>query len=142
MRFNKVQGSKVRILQNITRICKFVFGIGVGFPTKREIDFTINLVPGETLVSKAPYRIGTLELMDIKMKLQQLMEKKYICPIISPLGESMLFVKKKDGTLRICINYRQMKNVTIKNKYPLPQINDLFDQMKGTNVFSRIVFRL
>lgn len=81
--------------------------------------------------------MSTPELIELKMKLQELMDKKYIRVSLSPLGEHMLFVKKNDGTLGICINYRHLNKVTIKNKYPLPQIDDLFDQMKDPKIFSK-----
>ena len=95
-------------------------------PPKREIDFTIDLVPGETTVSRAPYRRSTPELMELKMKLQELLDKGYIRPSVSPWGAPMLFVKKNDGTFRMCIDYHQLNKLTIKNRYPLPWIDDLF----------------
>ena len=113
----------------------------LGLPLKRDIDFTIELVPGAALVSKAPYRMSTLEMLELKMQLQELLEKKYIRPSVSPWGAPVLFVKKKDGTLRFCIDYRQLNKVTMKNKYPFPRIDDLFDQMRGAKVFSKIDLR-
>ena len=112
-----------------------------GLPPKRDIDFTIKLVPRAALVSKTPYRICTLEILELKMQLQELLEKKYIRPSVSPWGAPVLFVKKKDGTLRLCIDYRQRNKVTVKNKYPLPRIDDFFDQMRGAKVFSKIDLR-
>ena len=109
-----------------------------GLPPKRNIDFTIELVPGVAPESKTPYRMSTLEMLELKMKPQDLLEKKYIRPSVSPWGALVLFVKKKNGTLRLCIDYRQLNKVTMKNKYPLPRIDDLFDQMRGTKVFSKI----
>ena len=76
-----------------------------GLPPKRDIDFTIELVPGAALVSKTPYRMSTLEMLELKMRLQELLENKYIQPSVSPWGAPVLFVKKKDGTLRLCIDY-------------------------------------
>ena len=110
----------------------------LGLPPKRDIDFTIELVPGTTPVSKAPYRISSLEMLELKMQLQELLEKKYIRPSVSPWGAPVLFVKKKYGTLRLCIDYRQLNKVTMKNTYPLPRIDDLFDQMRGEKVFSKV----
>ena len=75
-------------------------------PPKRDIDFTIELVPGATSVSKTPYRMSTPHILELKMQLQDLLEKKYIRPSVSPWGALMLFVKKKDGTFRLCIDYR------------------------------------
>ena len=77
-----------------------------GLPPKRDIDFTIELVPGAAPVSKTPYRMSTLEILELKMQLQELLEKKYIRSSVSPWGASVFFVKKKDGTLRLCIDYR------------------------------------
>ena len=96
-------------------------------PPQREIEFVINVVPGATPASITPYRMAPLELKEMKLKLQELLEKGYIQLSVSPWGAPMLFVKKKDGTLRLCIDYRQLNKLTIKNKYPLPRIDDLFD---------------
>ena len=110
-------------------------------PPKREIDFTINLVPGATPVSRAPYRMSPPELMELKMQLQELLDKGYIRPSVSPWGAPVLFVKNKDGTFRMCIDYRQLNKLTIKNRYPLPRIDDIFDQVRGASVFSKIDLR-
>ena len=112
-----------------------------GIPPKRDIDFTIDVMAGVTPVSKEPYRMSTLEMLELKMQLQDLLEKNYIRPSVSPWGALVLFVKKKDGTLRFCIDYKQMNKVTVKNKNPFPRIDDLFDQMRGTKVFSKIDFQ-
>ena len=85
--------------------------------------------------------MSTQEMLELKMQLQELLEKKYIGPSVSPWGAPILFVRKKYGTLRLCIDYRQLNKVTVKNKYPLPRINDLFDQMRGEKVFSKIELR-
>ena len=112
-----------------------------GHPPKRDIDFRIYLVPRATSVSKIPYRMSTPELLELKMQLQELFEKKYIRPSVSPWGAPVLFLKNKDGTLKLCIDYGQLSKVTVKNKYPLPRIDDLFDQMRGAKVFSKIDLR-
>eukprot|EP00253_Pinus_taeda_P028520 PITA_28520 len=112
-----------------------------GLPPRRNIDFTIELVPGAAPVSRAPYRMSVLEFTELKMQLQELLEKNYIHPSVSPWGAPVLFVKKKDGTLRMCIDYKQLNKLTIKNKYPLPRIDELFDQVKGATVFSKIDLR-
>ena len=101
-------------------------------PPKRDIDFTIELVPGVAPMSKKPYRMSTQEMLDLIMQLQELSEKKYIRPSVSPWGALDLFVKKKYGTLRLCIDYRQLNKVTVKNKYPLPRIDDLCYHSKYT----------
>jgi hypothetical protein len=76
------------------------------------------------------------------MKLEELLRKGYICPSVSPWGAPILFVKKNDGTLRLCIDFRQLNKYTIKNKYPLPRIDDLFDELRGANIFSKIDLRV
>eukprot|EP00253_Pinus_taeda_P017986 PITA_17986 len=112
-----------------------------GLPPKRNIDFTIELVPGAALVSRALYRMSVPELTELKMQLQELLDKNYIHPSVSPWGAPVLFVKKKDGTFWMCIDYHQLNKLTIKNKYPLPRIDELFDQVKGMTVFSKIDLR-
>ena len=82
--------------------------------------------------------MAPLELKELKLQLQELLEKGFIRPSVSPWGAPVLFVKKKDGTLRLCIDYRQLNKLTVKNKYPLPRIDDLFDQLKGLRIFSKI----
>lgn len=110
----------------------------LGVPPNRQVEFTIDLVPGATPISKAPYRMAPLELQELKVQLKQLLDKGFIRPSVSPWGAPVLFVKKKDGTMRLCIDYRELNRLTIKNKYPLPRIEDLFDQLKGATVFSKI----
>ncbi|KAL5548161.1 hypothetical protein UlMin_003392 [Ulmus minor] len=112
-----------------------------GIPPDREVTFEIELVPGTTPISKAPYRMAPMELKELQTQLQELLDKGFIRPSHSPWGAPVLFVKKKDGTLRMCIDYRELNKVTIKNKYPLPRIDDLFDQLKGAAVFSKIDLR-
>ena len=92
-------------------------------PPKRDIDFTIELVPGATPVSKAPYRMSTPEMLELKMQLQELLDKKYIRLSVSPWGAPVLFVKKTDDTLRLCIDYKQLNKVTVKNKFSFPRID-------------------
>jgi hypothetical protein len=104
-------------------------------PPKRDIDFSINLMSGETLVNKTPYRMSTLELNELQMKLEEIMKKWYIHPSVSPWGSPVLFMKKKDGTLILCVNFKQLNKVTMKNKYPFPRIDDTFDQLRGTPIF-------
>jgi hypothetical protein len=102
-----------------------------GLPPDREIEFAIELVPGTAPIAKRPYKMPANELAEIKKQIQELVEKGYIRPSTSPWGAPVLFVKKKDGTMRMCVDYRALNEVTIKNKYPLPRIDDLFDQLKG-----------
>ena len=110
-------------------------------PLKREVDLSIEIMPGTAPVSRAPYRMAPAELKELKVQLQDLLDKGFVRPSVSPWGAHVLFVKKKDGTLRMCIDYRQINNVTVKNKYPLPRIEDLFDQLKGAGIFSKIDMR-
>ena len=112
-----------------------------GIPLKREVDLAIEIVPGTVPVSRTPYRMAPTKLKELKSQLQELLDKGFIQPSVSPWGAPVLFVKKKVGTLRMCIDYRQINKVTVKNKYPLPRIEDLFDQLKGASVFSKIDLR-
>lgn len=112
-----------------------------GMPPQREIDFTIELLPGTAPVAIAPYRMAPAELRELKAQLQDLLDKGFIRPSFSPWGAPVLFVKKKDGSLRLCIDYRQLNQATVKNRYPLPRIDDLFDQLQSARVFSRIDLR-
>jgi hypothetical protein len=112
-----------------------------GFPPKRDIDFSIDLVPGDAPVSKTPYRMGMLELKYLQMQLEEIFKKGYISPSVSLWGASVLFVKNKDGILRLCIDFRQLNKVTIKNTFHLPRVDDLFDQLKGARIFSKIELR-
>ena len=112
-----------------------------GLPPDREIEFVIDLVPGTAPILKAPHRMAPTELKELKVQLQELLDKGFIRPSFSPWGAPVLFVKKKDGTMRLCIDYRELNKVTIKNRYPLPRIDDLFDQLQGASVFSKIDLR-
>jgi hypothetical protein len=107
-------------------------------PLDRDVEFVIELQLGTTPISKRPYRMPPKELAELKNKLQELLDKGYICPSSSPWGCPTLFVKKKDGSLRMCVDYRPLNEVTIKNKYPLRRIDVLFDQLAGAKVFSKI----
>ncbi|KAL4016910.1 hypothetical protein IC575_024574 [Cucumis melo] len=106
-----------------------------GLPPPREVDFAIELEPGTAPISRAPYRMAPAELKELKVQLQELLDKGFIRPSVSPWGAPVLFVKKKDGSMRLCIDYRELNKVTVKNRYPLPRIDDLFDQLKGATVF-------
>lgn len=112
-----------------------------GMPPDREIEFTIDTFPDIRPISKAPYRMAPAELKELKTQLQELLDRGYIRPSVSPWGAPVLFVKKKDGTMRLCIDYRELNKVTVRNKYPLPRIDDLFDQLQGATVFSKIDLR-
>ncbi|GJW84707.1 putative reverse transcriptase domain-containing protein, partial [Tanacetum coccineum] len=112
-----------------------------GLPTMRQVEFQIDLVPGTAPVARAPYRLAPLELQELSTQLQELSDKGFIRPSSSPWGAPVLFVKKKDGSFRMCIDYRELNKLTVKNRYPLPRIDDLFDQLQGSRVFSKIDMR-
>nr|GEW38216.1 putative reverse transcriptase domain, aspartic peptidase domain protein [Tanacetum cinerariifolium] len=112
-----------------------------GIPPEREVEFGIELVSGTQPISKASYRMAPIELKELKEQLQELLDLGFICPSVSPWGALVLFVKKKDGSMRLCIDYRKLNRVTIRNRYPLPQIDDLFDQLQGAKFFSKINLR-
>jgi hypothetical protein len=111
-------------------------------PPDREIEFTIDLIPGTSPIAQAPYKMGLKELVELKAQLDELEEKGFIRESISPWGTPVIFVDKRDGGRIMCRDYHNLNNVTIKNKYPLPRIQDLFDQVKGAGVFSKIDLRL
>ena len=112
-----------------------------GIPPDREIDFQIKLTPRIEPISKAPYRMAPLELKELKVQMEELVSKGFVRPNTSPWGAPILFVKKRDGSLRLCIDYRELNKVTIRNQYPLPRIDDLFYQLQGAKVFSKIDMR-
>ncbi|GJT46359.1 putative reverse transcriptase domain-containing protein [Tanacetum coccineum] len=110
----------------------------LGLPLMREIEFRIDLIPGASPVVRSPYRLAPSEMLELSNQLKELQEKGFIRPSHSPWGAPMLFVKKKDGSMRMCIDYRELNKLTIKNRYPLPRIDDLFDQLQGACCFSKI----
>ncbi|KAJ9565973.1 hypothetical protein OSB04_001939 [Centaurea solstitialis] len=112
-----------------------------GIPPDRQIEFGIDLVPGAAPVARTPYRLAPPELQELSRQLQELPEKGFIRPSSSPWGAPILFVKKKDDSHRMCVDYRELNKVTIKNRYPLPRIDDLFDQLQGAAWFSKIDLR-
>jgi hypothetical protein len=109
-----------------------------GMPPNCEIDFVIELVSGTAPIFKRPFRMAANQLVELKEQIKELLDKGYIRPSASPWGAPIIFVPKKDGSKRMCIDYRSLNEVTIKNKYSLPRIDDLFDQLKGACVFSKI----
>jgi hypothetical protein len=112
-----------------------------GMPPDRDVEFIIDLLPRTGPIAKRPYRMSVDELAELKKQLEELISKGYIRPSASPWGSPVLFVKKKDGSMRMCIDYRNLNAVTIKNKYPLPRIDDLLDQLRGAKYFSKIDLR-
>lgn len=112
-----------------------------GLPPKRGVDHEIVLVPGANPPSRAPYRMSVRELQELKKQLDENLKQGFIRPSRSPFGSPVLFVKKKDGTMRLCVDYRALNKVTVKNKYPLPSISDLLDQLQGAKIFTKIDLR-
>ncbi|KAJ0489251.1 putative nucleotidyltransferase, Ribonuclease H [Helianthus annuus] len=112
-----------------------------GLPPQRQVEFHIDLVPGAAPVAKAPYRLAPSEMQELSTQLHELLDKGLIRPSFSPLGAPVLFVKKKDGTLRMCIDYRELNKLTIKNRYSLSRIDELFDQLQGSSYYSKIDLR-
>jgi hypothetical protein len=112
----------------------------LGMPPDRDIEFIIELLPGTAPIAKRPYRMRVNELEELKKQIKELQEKDFIRPSSSPWRAPVIFVDKKDGSQRMCIDYRSLNEVTIKNKYPLPRIDDLFDQLRDACVFSKIDF--
>jgi hypothetical protein len=112
-----------------------------GMLPDRNIEFMFELLPGTPPISKRPYRMPVNEIVELKKQIPELQSKGFIRPSSSPWGAPVLFVEKKDRTQWMCVDYRSLNEVTTKNKYPLPRIEDLFDQMKGVSVFSKIDLR-
>ncbi|GKB12666.1 hypothetical protein Tco_0846589 [Tanacetum coccineum] len=102
-----------------------------GIPPTRQVEFQIDLIPGAAPVARAPYRLAPSEMKELSDQLKELSDKGFIRPSSSPWGAPVLFVKKKDGSFRMCIDYRELNKLTVKNRYPLPRIDDLFDQLQG-----------
>ncbi|GJZ35341.1 putative reverse transcriptase domain-containing protein [Tanacetum coccineum] len=105
-----------------------------GLPPVRPVEFQIDLIPGAAPVARAPYRLAPSEMKELSEQLQELSDKDFIRPSSSPWGAPVLFVKKKDGSFRMCIDYRELNKLTVKNRYPLPRIDDLFDQLQGSSI--------
>ncbi|GJW33627.1 putative nucleotidyltransferase, ribonuclease H [Tanacetum coccineum] len=112
-----------------------------GIPPVRQVEFQIDLIPGAAPVARTPYRLAPSEMQELSNQLQELTDRGFIRPSTSPWGAPVLFVKKKDGSFRMCIDYRELNKLTIKNCYPLPRIDDLFDQLQGSSVYSKIDLR-
>ncbi|KAI3822618.1 hypothetical protein L1987_10213 [Smallanthus sonchifolius] len=112
-----------------------------GLPPTRQVEFRIDLLPGANPIAKSPYRLAPSEMQELSSQLQELLDKGFIRPSFSPWGAPVLFVKNKDGSFRMCIDYRELNKLTIKNRYPLPRIDDLFDQLQGATCFSKIDLR-
>ncbi|GKF80772.1 putative reverse transcriptase domain-containing protein, partial [Tanacetum coccineum] len=107
----------------------------------RQVEFQIDLVPGAAPVARAPYRLVPSKIKELFEQLKELSDKGFIRPSSSPWGAPVLFVKKKDGSFQMCIDYRELNKLTVKNRYPLPRIDDLFDQLQGSSIYSKIDLR-
>ncbi|XP_024974913.1 uncharacterized protein K02A2.6-like [Cynara cardunculus var. scolymus] len=112
-----------------------------GLPPVRQVEFQIDLIPRTAPIDKAPYRLAPFKMQELMSQLQDLIEKRFVRPSSSLWGAPVLFVKKKDDTMRMCIDYRGLNKATVKNKYPLPRIDDLFDQLQGASCFSKVDLR-
>ncbi|GJT59066.1 putative reverse transcriptase domain-containing protein [Tanacetum coccineum] len=112
-----------------------------GLPPTRQVEFQIDLIPGVAPIAKATYRLAPSEMKELSEQLKELSDKGFIRPSSSPWGAPVLFVKKKDGSFRMCIDYQELNKLTVKNRYPLPRIDDLFDQLQGSSVYSKIDLR-
>jgi hypothetical protein len=141
---NMLNQTKAIALEDIKVIQEYpdVFSAELsGMPPDHDIEFPIELLPRTSPISKRPYRMPINELVELKKQIAELQAKGFIRPSSSPWGAHVLFVEKTDGTQRMCVDYRSLNEVTIKNKYPLPRIEYLFDQMKGATIFSKIDLR-
>jgi hypothetical protein len=142
--FGRVYEAIIPEIQDIPIVCEFPDAFPEdlpGLPPERDAEFVIELKPSMAPVSRRSYRMPSNELAELKTQLQDLLEKGFIRPSSSPWGCLAIFVKKKDQTLRMCVDYRPLNEVTIKNKYLLPRIDILFDQLTGARVFSKIDLR-
>jgi hypothetical protein len=138
---NQVQGTsldEIRVVQKYPNIFSEDLP---GMPPDRDIQFIIDLLRWMPPISKRSYRMPVNELVELKKQIAELQSKGFICPNSSPWGAPVLFIEKKDGTRQMCVDYQSVNEVTMKNKYRLPLIEDLFDQMKGASVFSKINLR-
>jgi hypothetical protein len=137
-------GLHTKAISDVPVVCEFedVFPEELpGLPPDRDVEFLINLVWGTKPIAQSPYRMADVKLKLLKAELDSLLEKEFIQPSSSPWGSLALFVPKKDGTQRLCVDYRALNAVTIKNKYSLPRIDDLMDQLRQAKFFSKIDLR-
>jgi hypothetical protein len=112
-----------------------------GMPPDKDIEFVIDLIPGTSPIAKRPYRMAAPELAELKKQLGELQRGGFIRPRSSQWGAPVLFVENKDKSMRMCVDYHSLNEVTIKNKYPIPRIDDLFDQLKGSKYFLKVDLR-
>jgi hypothetical protein len=139
-----IDGKEANLFEEIRIVSEFpdVFPEELpGMPPEHKVEFAIELIPGTAPISKRAYRVSKPELVELKKWIDELLEKGYIRPSTSPWAAPVLFVEKKDGTKRMCIDYISLNELTVKNKYPLPRIEDMFDQLRAASVFSKIDLR-
>jgi hypothetical protein len=142
MSINEIESSvsaRLRTLSSYRDV--FPSDLPPGLPPSREVDHKIELLPGAVPPSRPTYRLSATELAELKKQLEELMKAGFIQPSKSPFGAPILFVKKKDGTMRMCVDYRALNNITVKNSYPLPRVDELFDRLQGAKYFSKIDLR-
>nr|GEU96380.1 putative reverse transcriptase domain-containing protein [Tanacetum cinerariifolium] len=132
--------SRLNII-SCTKTQKYLLKGCQGIPPVRQVEFQIDLVLGAAPIVRAPYRLAPSEVKELSDQLQELSDKGFIRPSSSPWGAPILFFKKKDGSFRMCIDYQELNKITVKNRYPLPRIDDLFDQLQGSSVYSKIDLR-
>jgi hypothetical protein len=116
----------------------FPDGLPNELPPKRAIDYPIEVIPRSEPPSRSTYRLSQKEMAELKKQLSDLLQKGFIRPSVSPYGAPVLFVHKKEGTLRMCVDYRALNKITIKNRYSLPRIDELMDRLVGTKYFTKI----
>ena len=133
--------TRLRSTSSNLRICGCFPDELPGLPPQRDVDFGIELHPGTSTISMTPHRMAPVELQELRVQLQGLLDKGFMKPSTSPWGAPVLFAKKKGKTLRLCVDYRQWNRVMIQNRYLLPRIDDLFDQLRGARVYPKIDFR-
>nr|GFB13863.1 putative reverse transcriptase domain-containing protein [Tanacetum cinerariifolium] len=132
--------SKEKRLEDVPIVQDFLEDL-LGIPPTCQVEFQIDLIPGVAPVARAHYRLAPSEMKELSDQLKELADKGFIRPNSSPWGALVLFVKKKDGSFRMCIDDRELNKLTVKNRYPLPRIDDLFDQLQGSSVYSKINLR-
>nr|GFB01760.1 putative reverse transcriptase domain-containing protein [Tanacetum cinerariifolium] len=138
---DKSEGRRLKDVPIVRDFPEVFFEELPGIPPARPVEFQIDLVPGVVPVARALYRLAPSKMKELAKQLQELSDKGFIRPSSSPWGAPVLFVKKKDGSFCMCIDYRELNKLTVKNHYPLPRIDDLFDQLQGLSVYSKIDLR-
>ncbi|GJS19092.1 hypothetical protein Tco_0447724 [Tanacetum coccineum] len=138
---NKLEGKQIKDVPIVRDFPKVFPEDLPGLPPARLVKFQIDLIPGVAPIARAPYRLASSKMKELSEQLQELSDKGFIRPSSSPWGAPVLFIKKKDGSFRMCIDYRELNKLTVKNRYLLPRIDDLFDQLQGSNIYSKIDLR-